>query len=115
MTRLAYLSNILHHLYQLNTQMQNRTLLDMYEKKIKNKTNLWQERISNRQLSAFATLHLFYMILMTTIFFVYRLQYLKEFENEIQRDIPQNVHIEKYNWIRNPFEVDVTGVEIDVE
>ncbi|CAG9785192.1 unnamed protein product [Diatraea saccharalis] len=34
-------------------------------------------------------------------------------ENEMARYIPQNVHIEKYSWVRNPFEVDVMAVEND--
>ena len=37
--------------------------------------------------------------------------HLRHFENEMERYIPQNVHIEKYSWVRNPFEVDVMAVE----
>lgn len=29
----------------------------------------------------------------------------------MERYIPQNVNVMKYSWVRNPFEVDVMGVE----
>lgn len=41
------------------------------------------------------------------------LKHLTKLENEMERYIPQNVHIVKYSWVRNPFEVDVMGVEND--
>lgn len=63
MAKLAYLGDIFHHLNQLNTEMQgqNRTVVDIHEKItfVKNKTKLWQNKISRCQLAVCPTLNLF--------------------------------------------------------
>lgn len=123
MAKLAYLGDIFHHLNQLNTEMQgqNRTVVDIYEKitVFKNKIKLWQNKIAQCQLAAFPTLNLFLedLNLNGNRIFVETmpifLEHLTKLENEMERYIPQNVHIVKYSWVRNPFEVDVMGVEND--
>lgn len=116
-TQVAYLSDILFELNNLNTSMQgrNHTIIELTEKItcFKNKLKLWRNKVEVKKLASFPTLNLLVEDnnIDITDFEIQKIiiNHLEKLIADFDRYFPAD-DVFKYNWVRMPFNFDVSDL-----
>lgn len=118
--KLTFLSDIFGWLNELNIEMQgkNCTMIDVGEKisSFKQKLVLWREKLSQGKIAAFPFVSEFFenstKVTLEDLKFIFQ-DYLEKLQSKLDRYVPENVDLDKYSWVRNPFDVSVHEVGED--
>ncbi|KFM77863.1 SCAN domain-containing protein 3, partial [Stegodyphus mimosarum] len=116
-TQVAYLSDILFEINNLNTSMQgrNHTIIELTEKItcFKNKLKLWRNKVEVKKLASFPTLNLLVEDnnIDITDFEIQKIiiNHLEKLIADFDRYFPAD-DVFKYNWVRMPFTFDVSDL-----
>ncbi|GFQ93086.1 SCAN domain-containing protein 3 [Trichonephila clavata] len=115
--QVAYLSDILFEINNLNTSMQghNHTIIELTEKItcFKNKLKLWRNKFEVKKLASFPTLHLLVEDnnIDITDFEIQKIiiNHLEKLIADFDRYFPAD-DVFEYNWVRMPFNFDVSDL-----